>query len=55
MAHLSEMQKIEILIMIACGDKTRSQMEVCTMFNAKYADISLIKSHFKYLFMRQKV
>lgn len=44
MAHLSEMQRIEILIMIGCGDKTRSQMEVCTMFNAKYPDRSITQS-----------
>lgn len=36
MAHLSETQRIDILIMIGCGNKTRSQKEVCTIFNNKY-------------------
>lgn len=33
---LTETQRIEILIMIGCGDKTRTQNEVCTLFNNKY-------------------
>lgn len=33
---LTETQRIEVLIMLGCGDKTRSQMEVCEMFNNKY-------------------
>lgn len=36
--HLSETQKIDVLIMIGCGDKTRTQSEVREMFNAKYPD-----------------
>lgn len=36
--HLSEAQRIEVLIMIGCGDKTRTQLEVREMFNAKYPD-----------------
>lgn len=35
---LSETQRIDILIMIGCGDKTRTQMEVCALFNDKYPD-----------------
>lgn len=33
---LTETQRIEILIMIGCGDKTRTQKDVCTLFNNKY-------------------
>ncbi|KAJ8911034.1 hypothetical protein NQ315_017400 [Exocentrus adspersus] len=33
---LSERQRIEILILLECGDKIRSQAEVCALFNAKY-------------------
>lgn len=36
--HLSEKQRIDILIMIGCGDRTRTQTEVCEMFNNKYPD-----------------
>ncbi|KAJ8919340.1 hypothetical protein NQ315_003924 [Exocentrus adspersus] len=32
---LSERQHIEILILLGCGDKIRSQAEVCAVFNAK--------------------
>ena len=35
---LSERQRIEVLILLGCGDKIRSQSEVCTLFNAKYPD-----------------
>ncbi|KAJ8920491.1 hypothetical protein NQ315_005360 [Exocentrus adspersus] len=33
---LSERQRIEILILLGCGDKIRSQADVCALFNAKY-------------------
>lgn len=33
---LTETQRIELLIMIGCGDKTRTQKEVCELFNNKY-------------------
>lgn len=33
---LTETERIEILILIGCGDKTRTQKEVCTLFNNKY-------------------
>ncbi|KAJ8921228.1 hypothetical protein NQ315_013700 [Exocentrus adspersus] len=33
---LSERQRIEILKLLGCGDKIRSQAEVCALFNAKY-------------------
>ncbi|KAJ8919387.1 hypothetical protein NQ315_016480 [Exocentrus adspersus] len=35
---LSERQRIEILILLGCGDKIRSQAEMCTLFNAKYSE-----------------
>ncbi|KAJ8914787.1 hypothetical protein NQ315_014529 [Exocentrus adspersus] len=35
---LSERQRIEILILLGCGDKMRSQAELCALFNAKYAE-----------------
>lgn len=44
MAHLSETQRIEILILIGCGDKTRTQKEVCNLFNAKYPDRPISQS-----------
>ncbi|KAJ8934061.1 hypothetical protein NQ318_005111, partial [Aromia moschata] len=34
--HLTITERIELLIMIGCGDKTRSQNAVCEMFNQKY-------------------
>ncbi|KAL1516206.1 hypothetical protein ABEB36_000125 [Hypothenemus hampei] len=37
MVRLSETQRIEILIMIGYGDRTRTQ-EVCELFNNKYPD-----------------
>ncbi|KAJ8935476.1 hypothetical protein NQ318_009601 [Aromia moschata] len=54
MAHLTVTQRIEILIFIGCGNKTRTQQEVCNLFNAKYPDdpitqstVSKIKSKFR--------
>ena len=35
---LLERQRIEVLILLGCGDKIRSQSEVCTLFNARYPD-----------------
>ncbi|KAJ8920812.1 hypothetical protein NQ315_004953 [Exocentrus adspersus] len=35
---LSKRQRIEILILFGCGDKIRSQAEVCALFNAKYPE-----------------
>lgn len=54
MARLTVTQKIEILILIGCRDKTRTQQEVCDLFNAKYPDrpisqstVSKIESKFR--------
>lgn len=44
MPKLSEKQRIEILIMIGCGDKMRSQLEVCEMFNNVYPDQQITQS-----------
>lgn len=44
MAHLSETQRIDILIMIGCGNKTRTQKKVCEMFNNKYPGQQLSQS-----------
>lgn len=44
MGKLSETQRIEILIMIGCGDRIRTQHEVCQMFNAKYPDTQISQS-----------
>ncbi|KAJ8917708.1 hypothetical protein NQ315_005157 [Exocentrus adspersus] len=35
---LSERQRMEILILLRCDDKIRSQAEVCALFNAKYPE-----------------
>ncbi|KAJ8955691.1 hypothetical protein NQ318_008562, partial [Aromia moschata] len=35
---LSDTQRIEILILLVCGDKTRTQKQVCEIFNTKYPD-----------------
>lgn len=37
MMHLIE-QKLEILVMIGCGDKARIQKDLCEMFNNKFPD-----------------
>lgn len=34
--YLTEKERIEILIMLGCDDKTRSQKKVCELFNNKY-------------------
>lgn len=44
MAHLTETQRIEILIFVGCGDKTRTQEEVCNLFNAKYPERPITRS-----------
>ncbi|KAJ8957745.1 hypothetical protein NQ318_017643 [Aromia moschata] len=44
MAHLTVTQRIEILIFIGCGNKTRTQQEVCNLFNAKYPDNPITQS-----------
>ncbi|KAJ8959172.1 hypothetical protein NQ318_022433 [Aromia moschata] len=36
--------RIEILIFIGCGNKTRTQQEVCNLFNAKYPDNPITQS-----------
>lgn len=44
MARLSEKQRIEILMMIGYGDNTRTQAEVCNIFNNKYPDRPITRS-----------
>lgn len=36
--RLTETQRIEVLIMIGYGNRTRTQQEVCELFNQKYPD-----------------
>ncbi|KAJ8942416.1 hypothetical protein NQ318_014463 [Aromia moschata] len=38
MAHLSERQRIEILMIYGYGNRKRTQSEVCTVFNGIYPD-----------------
>ncbi|KAJ8956063.1 hypothetical protein NQ318_016514 [Aromia moschata] len=35
---LSDTHIIEILILLGCGDKTRTQKQICEIFNTKYPD-----------------
>ena len=44
MVKLSEMQRIEILMMIGYGDRMRTQIEVCQLFNHKYPDQQISQS-----------
>ncbi|KAL1493663.1 hypothetical protein ABEB36_009361 [Hypothenemus hampei] len=44
MVRLSETQRIENLIMIGYGDRTRTQEEVCELFNNKYPDRPITRS-----------
>ncbi|KAJ8944282.1 hypothetical protein NQ318_009659 [Aromia moschata] len=44
MAHLTVTQRLEILIFIGCGNKIRTQQEVCNLFNAKYPDNPITQS-----------
>ncbi|KAJ8946464.1 hypothetical protein NQ318_004510 [Aromia moschata] len=37
-------QRIQILVFIGCGNKTRAQQEVCNLFNAKYPDNPITQS-----------
>ncbi|KAJ8952963.1 hypothetical protein NQ318_006580 [Aromia moschata] len=41
---LSDTQRIEILILLGCGDKTRTQKQVCEIFNTKYLDRRISQS-----------
>ena len=36
--HLTEKERIEVLIMIGFGDRVRTQQEVCDLFNANHPD-----------------
>lgn len=38
MDHLTETQRIEILMILGYGDRMRTQQEVCNIFNDKYPD-----------------
>jgi Transposase. len=44
MGKLNETQRIDVLIMIGCGDRIRTQNEVCEMFNLKYPDTQITRS-----------
>ncbi|KAJ8960459.1 hypothetical protein NQ318_013743 [Aromia moschata] len=44
MAQLTVTQRIEILIFIGCGNKIRTQQELCNLFNAKYPDNPITQS-----------
>ncbi|KAJ8952513.1 hypothetical protein NQ318_003309 [Aromia moschata] len=44
MAHITVTQRIEILIFIGCVNNTRTQQEVCNLFNAKYPDNPITQS-----------
>ncbi|KAJ8960535.1 hypothetical protein NQ318_013823 [Aromia moschata] len=41
---LSVTQRIEILILLGCGDKTRTRKQVCEIFNTKYSDRRISQS-----------
>ncbi|KAJ8959188.1 hypothetical protein NQ318_022450 [Aromia moschata] len=41
---LSDTQRIEILILLGCGDKSRTQKQVCEIFNTKYPDRRIYQS-----------
>ncbi|KAJ8952956.1 hypothetical protein NQ318_006573 [Aromia moschata] len=41
---LSDTQRIEMLILLGCGDKTRTQKQVCEIFNTKYPDRRISQS-----------
>ncbi|KAJ8951898.1 hypothetical protein NQ318_019876 [Aromia moschata] len=41
---LSVTQRIEISILFGCGDKTRTQKQVCEIFNIKYPDRRISQS-----------
>lgn len=44
MAPLTETQRIEVLIMVGYGDRTRTQQEVCNLFNIKYPNTPITQS-----------
>lgn len=44
MATSSEYQRIEFLIFIECGNKTRTQQQRCNLFNAKYPSKRISRS-----------
>lgn len=41
--HFSETETIEILIVLGCGDKSRTQLQVCHLFNDKIRVIKIEK------------
>lgn len=45
-ANLTTTQRIGILIYFVCGNLTKSQQEICNMFNAKYPDLGPKHSFF---------
>lgn len=44
MVRLTVKQRIEVLILRGCNDMTRTQQEVCDLFNAKYPDRPISRS-----------
>lgn len=38
MAHLTERERIEILMMVGYGDRQRTHREVCELFNQEHPD-----------------
>ncbi|KAJ8960857.1 hypothetical protein NQ318_020155 [Aromia moschata] len=42
--RLSDTQRIESLILLGCADKTRTQKQVCEIFNTKYPDRRISQS-----------
>lgn len=44
MVKLTETQRLDVLIMIGCGDRIRTQKEVCELFNIKYPDTEISQS-----------
>lgn len=49
---LSERHRIEILMMLGYGDKLRSQVEVCALFNAKYPENHISQSTVSRIFYK---
>lgn len=44
MYHLTDRQRIEVFIMLGCGDKTGTQKNLNQMFNNKYPDDHMSQS-----------
>lgn len=44
MARVSERQRIEILMILGYGDKTRTQQKVCNLFYYKYPEQTIAQS-----------